>query len=115
MLKGYALAVGVGLFVLGLLGLAPAPPDLDLPENMLHLGLGSLFVGGGLLVNSLNQLRGFVGGMGGLLLLGKAVIVGTRWVDLGLHIPPVAVVCLVVGVASVFVAAFVGIGTPSED
>ncbi len=118
LLKGYALATGAGLFVLGLLGLAPLPLSpfpMLIPEGLLHLGAGSLFVGGALAVHGLDYLRGFVGGMGGLLVGGKVILVGARWSELGLHLPLVGAICLLAGVGSLLVAAFVSVGTPPED
>jgi hypothetical protein len=104
--------VGVGLFVLGLAGLSPFPPSSPFTENLLHLGTGSLYVGGGLLVDDLPHLRAFVGGMGVLLVLGKLVIVGGRWLEESFQVPLVGVVCAIVGISSLLVAAFVGGESP---
>ncbi len=113
LLKGYALAAGLGLIVLGLLGLTPPPPSLSAAENVLHIGTGSLFLASALLLNRPNQLRSFLFGMGILLVLAKAVIVAARWPDLGLHIPLIGVICLVVGVGSLLMTALMG-RTPPE-
>lgn len=111
LLKGYTLLVGAGLFVLGLVGFSPLLPTLEAPENLLHVATGSLFIGGALLLDDLGHLRSFMGGMGLLLVLGKAIIVGARWFDLGLfHLPLVGVICLVAGVCTLLVALFVGSG-----
>lgn len=107
LLRGYTALAGLGLFVLGLLGLTPPPPSLSTAENLLHIGTGSLFLAGVLLLNGPNQLRGFLFGMGILLVLAKVVIVAARWPALGLHIPLVGVVCLVVGVSSLIIASLV--------
>lgn len=108
MLRGYSLVVGAGLLVLGLVGLSPFPPSPPLPENILHLGTGGIFIGAGLAMDEPAHLRGFVGGMGVLLVLGKAVIVGAHLIDHDFQVPLVGVVCAVVGTSSLLVAAFVG-------
>ncbi len=107
LLRGYTTLVGLGLFVLGLLGLTPPPPSLSAAENLLHIGTGSLFLAGALLLNRPTQLRSFVLGMGILLVLAKVVIVAARWPSLGLYIPLVGVVCLVIGVGSLIIASLV--------
>ena len=61
------------------------------------------------------QLRAFVGGMGALLVLGKAIIVGANWAEQGFQVPIVGVVCSVVGASSLLIAAFVGAVTSRED
>ncbi len=116
LLKGYTLVVGVGLLVLGLVGFVPALPlGPSPPHNLLHLGVGSLFVVAGFVFSSLRELRVFVGGMGAMLVLGKVILVLALWTDLGLHMPLVGIVCLIAGVGSMLAAALVGIGTPPED
>ncbi len=120
LLTGYTLAVGVGLFMLGLFGMAPSPPsplNPTFPENLLHISAGLLFVGGVLVTDRLEQLRVFVRGLGGLLVLSKVIILSVRWAEPGvhLHVPLVGVVCLVAGVGSVLITAFVSTETPPED
>ena len=111
LLKGYALSVGAGLLVLGLVGFSPLRPNPVAPENVLHIGTGLLFLGGVLLLNDLGNLRSFMVSMGLLLVLGKALIVGARWFDLGLiYLPLVGVICLVAGVGTLLVALFMGSG-----
>ncbi len=105
--------VGLGLFVLGLLGITTAPPSLSAAENLLHLGSGSLFIAGAALLDRPNQLRGFLFGLGMLLVLAKALMVVARGATLGLHIPLVAIICLVAGVGSLLIAPLVG-RTPPE-
>jgi hypothetical protein len=53
--------------------------------------------------------------MGVLLVLGKLVIVGERWLEEGFQVPLVGVVCAVVGISSLLVAVFVGMGESPED
>lgn len=117
LLRGYALAVGMGLFGLGLVGLSPLPPNMITPENIMHLGVGLLYVCGVWLIGAaFDLLRAFVGGMGLLLVLGKGVIIAARWADLSfLHLPAVGVVCLLAGLTALILALFVGIGAPSRD
>ena len=118
-LRGYAVAVGVGFIALSLAGFF-GPSDLNLfspPENVLHLGSGCLFLGGVWVADTVSQLRGVVGSMGVLLVVGKAAIVVERWAYEGLdyYIPPVGVVCCAVGVGSILVAALAGRELPAED
>ncbi len=118
LLKVYAILAGMGLFVLGLVRIAPSPPspiNPTFPENLLHIGSGLLFVAGVLVSRTLEQLRGFVLGLGALLLLSKAIILPVRWADSGLFphgVPLIGVVCLVVGVGSLLTTALVRPGTP---
>ncbi len=115
LLRAYALGVGLVLFVLGLVGFTSLP-HMTTSESVLHLGVGLLFFCGGLLMRDLGMLRTFLGGMGVLLLLGKVIIVSTRWFDEGfLHLPLVGIVCLVAGVTSLLIALFVGGDASSED
>ncbi len=110
LLKAYALAAGVGLFVFGLAGFTASPLNLTAPENLLHVGLGLLFFGGGLLLSGeLTLLCVFIGGMGFMLVLGKGTIIVTRWVYEGFfHIHLVGAVCLMLGMTSLLLALFVG-------
>ena len=123
LLKVYPLVVGVVFFVLGVAGLSPSPPSplyLSLPENLLHLGTGCIFFGGALLVDGPKQLRNFILGMGMLLIFGKVLIVLASWADKGFH-PPVhttvaEVICLVLGLGSLLVAAFAGsVASPTGE
>ena len=106
--RGYALSVGLGLFVLGLLGFTPAPPSFSIAENLLHIGTGSLFVAGAALLNKPNELQGFLFGMGILLVLATVLTVAARWPTLGLSLRLVWVNCLMVGVGSLLMATFAG-------
>lgn len=103
MLWAYALLVGAGLSVLGLIGFSGTALNvLTFPENALHLGVGLIFFSGGLLLgDDPSKLRGFVGGRGFLLLLGKGSIVTTRWVAMGeLYLGLFGGICVVTGAAS---------------
>ncbi len=116
LLRAYALLIGAGLLILGLTGFTFARPNMPSPENLLHLGVGLLFFAGGTLLEDLRLLRSFLGGMGVVLLLGKATIVSTRWFDQGVfELPLVGVVCLVAGLTSLLLALFTGSGASSED
>lgn len=111
MLRAYALLIGAGLIVLGLTGFSVVPPDvLTFPENALHLAVGLIFCSGVLLLGTdAGKLRGFVGGMGGLLLLGKGTIIATRWASVGeFHLGLFGIICLVAGATSLIVAALTG-------
>ena len=114
-LKSYTLVVGVGLFVLGVVGLLGLttyffiPPPKEFAENFLHIGTGLVFICGWWLSDERNTLRTVLGSMGLLLVIGKIVIVGVRTIDLGFFtIHFVGVVCLVVGVISLLVALCIG-------
>ena len=117
LLKNYALAVGLGLFVVGLVGFAPSPPSPlapDYPENLLHIATGLFFMAASRwIVDDLPQLRAFLFGMGTLLVVAKAIIVVVRWPQLGFEITLVGAICLVAGVGSLLIAALVG-RTPPE-
>jgi hypothetical protein len=110
--RGYTLLVGLGLFVLGVLGFAPPPPSMAMAENLMHIATGSLFLAGASLMSRPNQLQGFLFGMGILLVLAKVLIVVARWPEHGLHLPLVGVICLVVGVSSLLIASLVGSEPP---
>lgn len=115
LLRAYALGVGFVLLTLGLVGFTSLPHSTA-SESVLHLGIALLFFCGGLLLRDLGTLRTFLGGMGVLLLVGKGIIVSTRWFDEGfLHLPLVGIVCLVAGATSLLIALFVGGGASSED
>lgn len=116
LLRTYALVVGAGLLAFGLAGFTLARPNMTAPENLLHLGVGLLFFIGGTLLEDLRMLRSFLGGMGVVLLLGKATIVSTRWFDERVfHLPLVGVICLVAGLISLLLALFARSDAPSED
>ena len=119
LLKGYALVVGVGLLVVSLISLLPSPPSplrLELPENLMHIGTGFLFIGGSLLFHGANHLRGFLVGMGLLLVVGKALLIAMNWSDADYHRTVIAVICLVAGLGSVIVAALAGnVASPSRE
>ncbi len=111
LLRNYALAAGLGLFVVGLVGIMPSPPTPlapDSPVNLLHIGAGLLFGAGVWVSNDLSQLRTFVFGMGTLLVLGKLIIGASHWPHLGPDTALVEIICFVVGVGSVLIAALIG-------
>ncbi len=56
LLRAYALAVGLGLFVFGMAGFTPSPLSSTAPENVLHLGVGLIFLCGGLLMRERDPL-----------------------------------------------------------
>ena len=88
-LKGYTLVVGVGLFVLGVVGLLGLTtyffitPPKEFAENFLHIGTGLVFICGWWLMDERGTSRTFLGGMGILLVIAKVVIMGGRSMDLG--------------------------------
>ncbi len=117
LLKGYALIIGVGLFVLGVVGVLSLtsfffiPKPAEFAENMLHIGTGLIFIGAWWFIDEMGSMRTFVGGMGLILVIGKMTIVGGRTIDLGfLTFHFVGVVCLVVGLCSLLIALFIGRG-----
>jgi hypothetical protein len=109
LLKGYALVVGAGILVLGLLGASPVPPHPPHLEYVLHIGAGALFMAGGWLLDDFGHLRGFVGAMGALRVVAKVGIVGVRSIGVApIFLPGVGYVCLVIGACSLLVALFIG-------
>ena len=111
LLRTYALAVGLGLFVVGLVGIMPALPAPlapDAPANLLHIGAGLLFGAGVWVSKDLSQLRTFVFGMGTLLVLGKLIIGLSHWPQVGPDTALVEIICFVVGVGSVLITALIG-------
>lgn len=116
LLRGYAVVLGVGLFVLGVVGLWSNSPNLAAPESLLHIGGGLLFFFGGLLLAGFRILRFFVGGMGLLEVFGKVFIVGMHSFDLGfIDLPLVGVVCMIAGLSALLMSLCVSIGTPPRD
>ena len=118
LLRIYALAVGVVLFVLGLIGFTSFDPlGFATPENLLHVGVGLLFFSASLVLRGdLAVLRSFVGGTGFLLLLGKGTIIATRWFGQGIfHLSLFGIVCLVAGACSLLLALLARSTAPFED
>ncbi len=67
------------LGVVGLLGLTSYPfmrQPVELADSVLHTSTGLLIIGGWWVMQELDTIRAFVGGMGLLLMLSKIVIVG---------------------------------------
>lgn len=112
-MRTYARVVGSVLVLVGLVGLTSLAgliflPKLNLVESFFHVSVGLMFVYVGFLHRDADVLRSVVGGLGVLLILGKAVVIGTGLLFEDEHdfLSPVEVVCVVVGIGSVLTAAF---------
>lgn len=112
-MRTYARLAGTVLILVGLVGITSLAgyfflPKLNLAESFFHVSVGLLFVYVGFLHRDAEVLRSVVGGLGVLLLVSKAVIVGTGLLFGNDHdlFSPIEVVCVVVGLGSVLAAAF---------
>lgn len=112
-MRTYARVVGSVLVLVGLVGLTSLAgllflPTLNLVESFFHVSLGLMFVYVGSLHRDAEVIRFVVRGLGVLLIMGKAVVIGTGLLLGDRHnlFHPIEVVCVVVGIGSVLVAAF---------
>ena len=107
----YAWMVGLVLILLGLAGLADIV-GLNVPVNIFHLGVGSLFAYVGFFQQDISIVRTVVGGLGLLLLLvkGVVIVVPLLWGE-PLLLAPIEITCLVVGLLSVLAARYLPSGT----
>ena len=82
-------------------------PKLNLVESFFHVSVGLMFVYVGFLHRDAEVLRSVVGGLGVLMTLGKAVIIGTSLLFGDEHdlFHPLEVICVVVGIGSILAAA----------
>ncbi len=98
--------VGLVLILLGLAGLADIV-GLNVPVNIFHLGVGSLFAYVGFFQQDISIVRTVVGGLGLLLLLvkGVVIVVPLLWGEPPL-LAPIEITCLVVGLLSVLAARY---------
>ena len=106
MIRVYASVAGIVLVSLGLAGFGGIV-GTDLPANVFHLGVGSMFVYLGFFQRDAEVVRRMVGGLGVLLLSVKGVVIVAPllWGDPPL-LAPVEVTCLVVGLFSVLAARY---------
>ncbi len=112
-MRTYARAVGSILVLVGLAGITSLAglffvPKLNLAESFFHVSVGLMFVYAGFLNRDAAVLRSVVGGLGMLMLVGKAIVIGAGLLFGGGHdlFHPLEVVCLVVGIGSVLAARF---------
>ncbi len=83
------------------------------PEDLMHLGVGLIFGYLGFWVREATALRTLVGGMGGLLLGGKGILIaGNLWAYDNVFTSVTEVVCLVGGITSILAAIYLPSGTP---
>ncbi len=100
--------IGLGLagFFFALLGY-PGFFGPGAAENLMHLIVGLLFGFLGFSSAEASILRAFVGGMGVLLLLGKAVLVGANlWGGESVFAGATEVVCVVASLGSILAARY---------
>jgi hypothetical protein len=104
MVRTYASTAGLVLVSLSLAGFV-GTTQMELPANVFHLGVGSMFVYLGFFQRDAEVVRRMVGGLGVLLLSVKGVVilVPLLWGEPPLF-APVEVTCLVVGLLSILVA-----------
>ena len=114
-MRTYARAVGAILVLVGLTGITSLGelffflPKLNLVESFFHVSVGIMFGYVGFLNPDAEVVRSVVGGLGALLIVGKAVVIGTGLLFGDDHdlFGPLEVICVVVGISSVLAAAFV--------
>ncbi len=106
MVRTYASVAGIVLVSLILAGFVGVT-GMDLPANVFHLGVGSLFVYLGFFQRDAEVVRRMIGGLGVLLLSVKGVVilVPLLWGKLPL-LAPVEVTCLVAGLLSILAARY---------
>ena len=111
-MRTYARVAGSVLVLFGLVGLTSLAglfflPTLNLAESFFHVSVGLMFVYVGFLHRDEEVLRSVVGGLGVLLIVSKAVVIGTGLLFGDEHdfFSPIEVVCLVVGIGSILAAA----------
>ena len=112
-LRIYARVAGSILVLLGLAGLTLAPafvfvPKLSLVESFFHAFMGAIFLYVGFLNRDAAVVRSVVGGLGVLLLVGKAfmIVTGLAFGGEGNLFGPVEVTCIVGGLTSVLAARY---------
>ncbi len=106
--------VGVAFVLLGLAGLTNLV-GWDLPANIFHLFVGVTFVCLGFFLRDAETIRWTVGGIGALLVLGKAIIlVIPLLLDRAAFHTPIEVTCLVIGLLSVLAARYLRDGEPTQ-
>ncbi len=109
----YARVAGLFLVFLGIAGLLLAStlffvPKLGLVESFFHVFVGAMFLYVGFVNRDAAVLRSVVGGLGVLLLSGKAVMIlaGLVFGAEGPLLDPVEVSCMAVGLTSVLAARY---------
>jgi hypothetical protein len=115
MVRTYASVASIVLVSLSLAGFVGVT-QMDLPANVFHLGVGSLFVYLGFFQRDAEVVRRMVGGLGVLLLSVKGVVilVPLLWGEPPL-LAPVEVTCLVAGLLSILAARYLPQEHASRD
>ena len=110
-MRTYARVAGSVLVLVGLVGLTSLGglfflPSLNLAESFFHVSVGLMFVYVGFLHWDAEALRSVVGGLGVLLIVSKAVVIGTGLLFGEEHdlFSPTEVICVVVGLGSILAA-----------
>lgn len=110
-MRTFARVAGSILVLVGLAGLTSLAglfflPRLNLVESFFHISVGLIFVYVGFLHRDAEVLRSVVGGLGVLLIVSKAVVIGTGLLFGDEHdfFSPIEVVCVVLGIGSILAA-----------
>ncbi len=114
LIRTYPLLIGIAFVLLGLAGFTNLV-GWDLPANLFHLFVGVTFVCLGFFLRDAEIVRLAVGGIGALLVAGKAIILGVPLLlgRTSFH-PPIEVTCLVLGLLSVLAARYLRDGESTQ-
>ncbi len=114
LIRTYSLVVGMAFVLLGLAGFTNLV-GWDLPANLFHLAVGITFACLGFFLRDAQTVRLTVGGIGTLLVLGKAIILVIPLLlgRASFHLP-IEVTCLVIGLLSVLAARYLRNGEPTQ-
>ncbi len=114
LIRTYSLVVGMAFALLGLAGFTNLV-GWDLPANIFHLFVGVTFVCLGFFLRDAQTVRLAVGGIGALLVVGKAIIlVAPLLVGRASFHRPIEATCLVIGLLSVLAAKYLRNGEPTQ-
>ncbi len=114
LIRTYSLVVGVAFVLLSLAGFTNLV-GWDPPANIFHLAVGITFVCLGFFLRDAETVSLAVGGIGALLVVGKAIIIVVPLLvgRASLH-RPIEVTCLVIGLLSVLAARYLRDGEPTQ-
>ncbi len=115
LIRTYSLVVGIAFVLLGLAGLMTDLVGWDPPANIFHLFVGVTFVCLGFFLRDAETVRLMVGGIGALLVAGKAIIIMIPLLlgRVSFH-SPIEVTCLIIGLLSVLAARYLRDGEPTQ-